>query len=190
MSHSIPPSNYKLEFSREALDERITALGQELTAWSKQVWADSHTDVLVLPILRGALFFAADLVRAIQHSIEFVPIRALTYEANAVLSAGSEVDMSIDQVPARGRVVLLLDDICDSGKTLDSLSRALLARGSREVKSAVAVHRLLHDQLHKPDWVALQYAGPEWLVGYGMDDSGRYRNLPGVYSIRRDAGDE
>lgn len=184
MSDQSIPQHFHLEYSAEAIATRTRALGQEIGSWATQIWQESHTDIVAIPILRGALFFCADLLRAIEHSVEVVPTKTIAYDEVAKSLRSGEVSMSLDDIPVLGRVVLLIDDICDSGKTLSNVSTALLARGAREVRSVVAVHRLLHDQLHKPNWSAFQYSGDEWFVGYGMEDSQRWRNLPGIYTIR------
>jgi hypothetical protein len=68
----------------------------------------------------------------------------------------------------------------------EALEKALLERGAREVRTVVLIRRLLEKPTFVPCWVGFQYPGPEWFVGYGMDDNERWRNLPGVHVIKRD----
>jgi len=95
----------------------------------------------------------------------------------------ASVQVDLAAVPARGRSVLVVDDICDSGRSLAVLSAALKEAGAREVRAAVLVTRKVESQAYSPEWSGFDYSGKEWIVGYGMDDSERWRNLPGVFII-------
>jgi hypoxanthine-guanine phosphoribosyltransferase len=77
-----------------------------------------------------------------------------------------------------------MDDICDSGRTLAVLSEKLQLAGAAEVVSAVLIYRKALSVMHEPRWKGFVYDGPEWFVGYGMEDSGRWRNMTSVYRIR------
>ncbi len=180
------PANFSLVFSPEVIAGRIKALGQEVSSWCEGVWRDSHTDVLVVPVLRGGVFFFADLVRAIASSIEVAPVRACGYEAGLNAVQRPEVAIDFSGIAVKGRVVLVVDDVSDSGRTLEALEGTLLKAGAREVRTAVLIRRLLDTPSFVPCWVGLQYSGSEWLVGYGMDDNERWRNLPGVYAIKKE----
>jgi len=177
------PSNFKLLFSRNQISEQVRRVGAEIGAWGQQVWQQSHTDILAIPVLRGGLFVFSDIVREISCSVEIAPARCWAYEADRDGIQKPRVKVDIERVPARGRSVLLLDDICDSGRTLRELSCALRDLGANEVRSAVIVQRLVPDQVFTPDWVGFSHAGPEWFVGYGMDNSNRWSNLPDIYVI-------
>lgn len=181
------PANFSCVFTEEQIAARVKTLGEEITGWCEGVWRDSHTDVLAVPVLRGGIFFFADLVRQLRASVEVAPIKAESYEAGANAVMRQEVGVYADTLAVKGRAVLLVDDVCDSGRTLEALEKALLAKGAREVRTAVLVRRLLDTPSFVPCWVGFQYQGPEWFVGYGMDDDGRWRNLPGVYIIKRES---
>jgi hypoxanthine phosphoribosyltransferase len=141
---------------------------------------------LAIPVLRGGIFFFADLVRAINASVEIAPVRTEAYEAELNGQPRNEVQIYAEKLAVKGRVVLVVDDVCDSGRTLEELEKALMARGAREVRTVVLVRRLLDHPTFVPCWTGFQYEGPEWFVGYGMDDVERWRNLPGVYIIKRE----
>jgi hypoxanthine phosphoribosyltransferase len=180
------PAHFSLKFSEKEIAQRIKVLGDEIGSWCKGVWQDSHTDVLAIPVLRGGIFFFADLVRAINTSVEIAPVRTESYEVGVNNVQRSEVAVYAEKLAVKGRVVLVVDDVCDSGRTLEELEKALLARGAREVRTVVLVRRLLDRPTFVPCWTGFPYEGPEWFVGYGMDDSERWRNLPAVYIIKRD----
>jgi hypoxanthine phosphoribosyltransferase len=180
------PAHFSLKFSEKDIAKRVEALGEEIGAWCHGVWNDSHTDVLAIPVLRGGIFFFADLVRAINSSVEIAPVRPEAYEADLNGQPRSEVQIYAEKLAVKGRVVLVVDDVCNSGRTLEELEKALIARGAREVRTVVLVRRLLDRPTFVPCWTGFQYVGPEWFVGYGMDDVERWRNLPGVYIIKRE----
>ncbi len=177
---------YKKLYSKKDLARAVSRLGSEITPWCAQVWKESRVDVLAIPVLRGGLFFFADLVRAIDHSVEVLPLRATSYQAGVNGVQRPQVIAQFDTIPAKGRHLLLVDDICDSGRTLKVLSEQLWARGALAVRSAVLVKREVGEVTLAPDWVGFGYKGSEWLVGYGMEDAERWRNLPYVGMIEKE----
>ena len=179
------PANFRLQYSQEQILSRVKELGAEIDEWCKSVWRESRTDVVAIPVLRGGVYFFADLSRHIGSSIEIAPVKTSAYDAGTNAAKEVTVDQFADPVQIKGRVVLVVDDVCDSGRTLEQLESSLLERGAREVRTVVLVRRLLPRPTFVPCWVGLEYSGPEWFVGYGMDDNERYRNLPDVYVIGR-----
>ncbi|MEY4668423.1 MAG: hypothetical protein RL518_1122 [Pseudomonadota bacterium] len=179
------PANFRLQFSREQILNRVKELGAEIDEWCKSVWSESRTDVVAIPVLRGGVYFFADLSRCISSSIEIAPVKTSAYDSGTNSAREVTVEQFADPVQIKGRVVLVVDDVCDSGRTLEQLERSLLERGAREVRTVVLVRRLLPRPTFVPCWVGLEYSGPEWFVGYGMDDNERFRNLPDVYVIGR-----
>ena len=95
------------------------------------------------------------------------------------------MDLHLDEAAIRGRSVLLVDDICDSGVSLRALTQHLKHIGAREVRSAVLIRRAIENSAFTPEWVGFHHKGPEWFVGYGMDDSDRWSNLPDIYVIQK-----
>lgn len=180
------PEHFKLTFSRAAIATRVKELGAEVDSWCKSVWADSRTDVVAIPVLRGGIFFFADLVREISSSIEIAPVRTAAYDSQTNSPKEVSVEVYAESLPIKGRVVIIVDDVCDSGRTLEELEKALLARGAREVRSVVLLRRLLPRPTFVPCWVGFEYRGQEWFVGYGMDDNEHWRNLPDIHVIGRD----
>lgn len=177
------PKSFREQYTRRDIAARVDSLGLEISEWADTVWQQSHTDLLTIPVLRGGIFFFADLVRRINRSVEISPAQTWAYDPNANNVMLDAVRVLVDEVPARGRAVLLVDDICDSGKTLRALSDTLLGAGALEVRSAVLIQRALENQAFDPHWVGFEYNGDEWFVGYGMEDCGRFRNLPDIYTI-------
>jgi hypoxanthine phosphoribosyltransferase len=179
---------YQLVYPREKIAEQIKLVAQEISSWAEKVWQDSHTELLTIPILRGALFFYSDLVRAIPHSMELSAARSWGYQIGKNQVEAEELRMSIEDIPAQGRHVLLVDDICDSGRTLERMKEALLHKGAIQVKTAVLIERQFEKKNFSSDWTAFKYSGAEWFIGYGMDDCEKWRNLPEVYIIKKNPG--
>lgn len=179
------PANFKLLYSEQQIAESVARMGADISVWADEVWRRSHTDIITIPVLRGGIFFFADLVRKINHSVEIAPVRTWAYTNTENGVQRPEVKVSLDDVPAQGRSVLLIDDICDSGRTLAVLKQALLDAGALEVRSAVLIKRVLDQKTFEPDWVGFSYTGHEWFVGYGMEDCERWRNLPSSYIIQQ-----
>jgi hypoxanthine phosphoribosyltransferase len=170
-------------YSRADIDRAAERLGGLITPWAEKCYQQSKQDILTIPILRGGLFFFADLVRHIDMSVEIAPARTWAYEEQVSGVPKKDVKVNIDQVPAAGRSILLVDDICDSGRTLATIKEELMKRGATEVCSAVLIKRVIPNAAAEPTWYGFAYEGAEWLVGYGMDDGDRWRNLPAVYLL-------
>ena len=178
------PHNLKLEYSADSIAAAVKRLGEAITPWAVEVAQTSGKEVLAIPVLRGGVFFFADLVRQVKQSLEIAPARAWAYEPDENNHQKKEVALNLDGVPAQGRSILIVDDVCDSGRTLKALSEAFLTSGAKEVKSAVIIRRMIENQAFVPDWSGFNYRGSEWFVGYGMDDRESLRNLPAVYTLR------
>ncbi len=179
------PDTFKKIYSKDQIADRAAAIGGEITAWAHSVSEDTGQDVLAIPVLRGGIFFFADIVRDIDASVQVVPVQSWAYDENEVIRA--EIKISMEGVSAEGRSVLLVDDICDSGKTLRALVDAFERSGAKEVKTAVLIKRDIEDSVFDPNYVGFHYADDEWFVGYGMDDNDRWKNLPDIYVIERDS---
>ena len=179
------PSHYKMIYSQDAIRAQIGEMSAVVATWCHAV--SEHEDVLVIPVMRGGIYFFADLTRAIDVSIEVAPGRARAYDDGKNASARKELSINLDGVSVSGRNVLLVDDICDSGRTLEKLVAYLHSQGAERVKSAVLIHRKTPDNVFTPDWVGFTYTGLEWFVGYGMDDKGRFSNLPEIFTIPSDS---
>lgn len=177
------PQNYIRQFSQDEIARTTERVASEVVEWLTDNEQELNNQVLVLPIMRGALFFFADLIRLIPFSVEIEPIKAQAYESNANKLSDSPVKMSLEEIDVAGRHVLLVDDICDSGATLRALTDKLMTLGAKEVRSAVLLKREIENPVFAPDYVGISHAGDEWFVGYGMDDTQHWRNLPDIYII-------
>jgi len=160
----------------EQLAQRVCELGQHIS--SDYVDQDLH----LVCVLRGGFVFLADLIRQISVpcSIDFLATSSYgsSTESNGVVRILKDLD-----TPIAGRTVLLVDDIVDTGFTLDYLCRILCERSPDSLRVCV----LLNKEERREVEVEISYVGfsipNEFVVGYGIDYNEVYRNLPyiGIY---------
>ncbi len=142
--------------------------------------------LLVIILLKGALVFAADLLRRVPRVLELECLNVASYHGGT--ESSGTVDFLDRHFPeVKGRHVLLLDDILDTGRTLDAVKRRLLEEGAAGVHTAVLLSK---DKARaaevNADHVGFQI-GDEFVVGYGLDYQGKYRNLPCVGVLKTSA---
>ena len=166
----------------DELKERVRALGQQVTADYE------GRDLMLIGVLKGAVFFLADVMRAIDIPCE-VDFMAVASYGSATDSSGvvrilKDLDTSI-----QGRDVLIVEDIVDSGLTLQYLMRNL---GARNPASLEVCALLTKPDRRKVD-VPIRYVGFEipdrFAIGYGLDHAERYRNLPYVAALQEEGPD-
>jgi hypoxanthine phosphoribosyltransferase len=140
--------------------------------------ADTPEDATlsVLGLLDGAFMFCADLVRRLT-----MPVRLAMVPLPSVRRGGDPGRLALPlDFPVEDAEVLIVEDILDSGRTLAGLREALLARRPRRVRIAVLLDKPAGREVPiSPEYVG--FAVPDrWVVGYGLDADGLYRNLPYV----------
>lgn len=138
--------------------------------------------LLVLVVLSGAFMFAADLVRHIELPVEVEFIRVGSYGEGHV-SSGKVALLQSPRTPLAGRHVLLVEDIVDSGLS----ARFLLAHCAEQGAASVALAALLLRDIPagsapQPDYVGIRIPDG-FVVGYGLDDGGLYRNWPDIRTL-------
>jgi hypoxanthine phosphoribosyltransferase len=139
---------------------------------------------LAVPILAGGFVFAADLLRELDRSglclpVEFLRLRSY---ANARATQG---EMDVLLVPGdslEGRHVLLIDGVLDQGRTLKASRELVFAAGARSATMAVVVDKMRESALLRAEFAAFTHVD-EFIVGYGMDDAGRFRSLPYIATV-------
>jgi hypoxanthine phosphoribosyltransferase len=178
------PAKFEQLHNPAQIQDRVAQLGAEIAPWVSTLQQRTKLDVVCIPVMRGGFFFAADLMRSIPHSLELCPVTTSSYSSASNDTPHLTVQVDIRGVEVQGRGVLIVDDICDSGRTLAVLCEKLQLVGAQEVQTVTLIQRKTDRILHAPKWVGFQYDGPEWFVGYGMEDAGRWRNLTSVYRIK------
>ena len=158
---------------REALQRRIRELGEEIST------DYTGRDLLLVGVLKGAVFFMADLMRnlTIPCEIDFMAISSYgdSTDSSGVVRILKDLDINIE-----GRDVLVVEDIIDSGLTLSYLMRNLEARAPASLEICALLTKPERREIDVP----VRYVGFEipnrFVIGYGLDFAERYRNLPYV----------
>jgi hypoxanthine phosphoribosyltransferase len=158
------------------LQHRIRELGAEIT----RDYADR--DLLMVCVLKGAVFFLSDLMRAVEVPCEVDFMAVASYGSSTDSSGVVRILKDLD-APIEGRDVLIVEDIVDSGLTLQYLLRTLSARGP----ATLEVCALLTKPERRKVALPTRYVGFEipnrFAIGYGLDHAERYRNLPYVAAL-------
>lgn len=161
-------------FTEARIKERVDALAAEIAR-------DLPKDFLLAPILTGAFVFAADLLRALHRLggdplVDFVQLSSY---GGARASTGVVTLLKDFSVDIRGRSLLIVDDVLDTGTSLHFARNMVLSRGAKEARICVLVRKATgHSKDIHPDYIGFEAGGEDFIVGYGMDDGGRGRGLP------------
>lgn len=162
-------------FDADTISARVREIGKQISA----DYPDGN--LIMVGLLKGSFIFLADLVRALEQPCHVDFARISSYGSGTVSSGQLRVIMDI--VPVTGRDVILVDDIVDSGLTLDYYRKRVLEFDPRSLKIAALIDKTGRRDRHVP----LDYYGFQiehgFLVGYGLDWDERFRNLPGIYVL-------
>ncbi|MCO5064691.1 MAG: hypoxanthine phosphoribosyltransferase [Rhizobiaceae bacterium] len=165
-----------------------SAIARRNLELAKEIAGREYEDLLVISVLKGSFIFAGDLIRAMHDAglspeVEFIFISS--YGAGTT-SGEVRVLRDIDN-DVKGRDVLLIDDILESGKTLKYTRELMLSRGAKSCSIAV----LLDKRMRRQTDLEADYVGFEcpdyFVVGYGMDVAHAFRELPFVGVVKGDA---
>ncbi len=184
---SIHPMSAALEHDIERVLITEDELQAMLRSLGDQVTADyTGRDLLLVGVLRGAFMMMADLCRAIRLPVEMDFMAVASYGASTKTSGVVRILKDLDE-DIEGRDVLLVEDIVDSGLTLNYLLKNL--RGRRPASLEVCA-LLKKTGIQRVD-IDVRYCGfeipPEFVVGYGLDFAEKYRNLPYIGTLRPEA---
>jgi len=161
----------KILVTEEQIKARIAELGAQITKDYE------GKKLIVVGILKGAIVFYSDLARHIDMPMTFDFLSVSSYGNSTVSSGEIKFMKDLDQ-PVEGYDILIVEDIVDSGRTLSYLRKNLEARNP----SSVRVCCLLDKKERREVEVEVNYVGfdipDEFVVGYGLDFAGMYRNLP------------
>lgn len=170
--------NLEVLFTQEEIQARIAELGATLTS----EYADK--ELVLVGVLKGSCVFLADLMRAIDLSLKIDFMSVSSYKDGTQTSGDVEILKDLSN-PIRDKHVLIIEDIVDTGLTLTRLVEILGSRGAASIKIATFLDK--PEPRIKKDLV-VDYTGfvipNKFVVGYGLDAAGRYRNLPFIAVVK------
>ncbi len=185
------PEHVDLLHPETEIDAALPRLAAETDRWAEGAEARTGRPLLALCILRGGVFFFSDLLLRMRQSVEPAFCRAHAYAKTRNGMPLERMHVDWQMLQPEGREVMLVDNICDSGRTLMHVDAWLRLHGARRVRSVTMVHRLRRDALAEPSLTAFTYPGPEWLVGYGMRDQfARLMNTRWIGRVRESRAEE
>lgn len=170
--------NLEILYSQEQIRARVEDLGRQITS----DYADK--DLVLVSVLKGSCVFLADLMRSIDLRLTIDFMSVSSYKDGTRSTGDVEILKDLSN-PIRGKDVLVVEDIIDTGLTLSRLLDILGSRGANSIKLA--------SFLDKPEpriktELSIDYTGfvvpNKFVVGYGLDAAGRYRNLPFIAIVK------
>ena len=170
--------NLEILYTEEQIQERIREIGREITNEYR------GRELVLVGVLKGSCVFLADLMRAIDLELTIDFMAVSSYKDGTVSTGDVEILKDLSN-PIRDKEVIVVEDIVDTGLTLSRLLEILGSRGAHSIKLA--------SFLDKPEprvktELKIDYTGfvvpNRFLVGYGLDAAGRYRNLPFIAADR------
>ena len=167
----------RIVYTSEDIAEQVRRMGRQITEHY-----EGEEDLLVLALLKGSFIFIGDLVRRIGRPVHVDFVVAASYGAGTTSSG--DVQLLYDPAaPIEARHVLLIEDIIDSGNTLNRMVEALEQRNPKSLEICALLHKHIAPNLVKDArWIGFD-APREFLVGYGLDHAEDFRHLPFIASL-------
>jgi hypoxanthine phosphoribosyltransferase len=162
----------------DQIARRVRRIGRQVS----ETYSDIDTPLVMVVILKGATVFAADLLRSLSIPAELEFIRASSYPTGTSSNGRLRLAHMVEG-PLVGRHVLLVEDIIDSGVTVNAVRRRIRRLGAASVRLAALLDRPARRQVK----VQIDFTGfvipDRFVIGYGLDYAGLYRELPHIYSL-------
>jgi hypoxanthine phosphoribosyltransferase len=166
----------RIVFDEETIAARVRELGREITA------AYPDGDLLVLGLLKGSFIFLSDLVRRIERPLQVDFLVAASY-GDSTVSSGNVRLLYDPETELAGKHILLVEDIIDTGKTLNRLVTLLRERGPKSLNICALLHKHIAEHLEL-EAAFIGFDAPRlFLVGYGLDHAENFRHLPYIASL-------
>lgn len=171
---------------RERIDARVRELAAQITADHTPADGGEGPEVTIVPLLTGAMIFCADLIRCIPIPMKIGLMTVSSYPGTSIRSQGVNV-LTQQLGHVKGRHIVLIDDILDSGQTIRTVVPVLQEMGAASVRVCVLLRKKDRPEAANTpcDYVGFDIPD-EFVVGYGLDFDDLYRNLPEVVVLKRD----
>ena len=167
----------RIVYNQQQIATRVREIGDEIA----QAYPDG--DLLVLGLLKGSFIFLSDLVREIRRPLQIDFLVAASY-GDSTESSGTVRLVYDPETELGGKHILLVEDIVDTGRTLNRLMDLLQARKPRSLEICALLHKHVADELRYPTRFVGFDAPNEFLVGYGLDHAENFRHLPYIASLQ------
>ncbi len=169
-------TNFKLLYSRQEIAAQVARLGAEISRDYQ------GRELLMVGVLKGSFLFFADLVRTIEVPLVVDFVRLASYGSESQSSGIVEMRKDLE-LPIAGRDVLIVEDIVDSGLTLESLYHLLQMRKPSSLRICTLIDKRSRREVDiEPDYVGIAL-DDGFIVGYGLDFNERHRNLSDIYLV-------
>ncbi|MFV1969627.1 MAG: phosphoribosyltransferase [Acidimicrobiia bacterium] len=166
------PEPFVEVITQDTLMRRVSELGAQITA------DFPNGDLVVVSILKGSLFFYRDLLAHMPLTCEAEFLSLTRFGREGRVSVAMDVSIPLD-----GRDVLIVLEIVDTGLTLATIQRLIDAHGARRVRTATLLDKAPRRIVDVPiDYRGFE-VGDEYLLGYGLDWEGYYRNVPSIWAV-------
>ena len=170
----------KILFDTARIAAQVKILGQQIM----DSYGDAADSITIVPIMTGAMIFAADLIRQLPVRLKINLMTVSSYPGASLRTQGSKIlEQQLGDVA--GRHVLLIDDILDSGGTLKLVIPTLKKLGAASVRTCV----LLRKDRETAREIDCDFVGfdipDEFVIGYGLDYDNHYRNLPEICTLKK-----
>ncbi|MFP4144817.1 MAG: hypoxanthine phosphoribosyltransferase [Phycisphaeraceae bacterium] len=179
----------RILISRDEIQQRLDQLADEIAADLRgEQDGGAPAEITLVPILTGSMIMVSDLMRRLPLRMQIHLVSVTSYPGEATTSRGAAIEEALTSLPdsLESRHVVIVDDILDSGATLELVTSLLRRRRPASLRSCV----LLRKQREQPPSVEADYVAfaipDEFVVGYGLDFDDYYRNLPDIVTLRRD----
>ncbi|TVQ61613.1 MAG: hypoxanthine phosphoribosyltransferase [Phycisphaerales bacterium] len=183
----------RILIDRARIAERVREMGVELARQlegelqAEGASPDEAGHAVMIPVLTGSMIFVADLVREMPMKLSLGLVAVSSYPGKSMQSKGASIASELPPDLA-GKHVVIADDILDTGNTLALVKRLVLEKKPASVRVVVLLRKILpgHTPPIEADLVGFEIPD-EFVVGYGLDYDGLYRNLPEIAVLRPEA---
>jgi hypoxanthine phosphoribosyltransferase len=170
---------------QQKIAARIAELAAQITRDHTPPQVSEDAEITIVPIMTGAMIFAADLIRQLPMPMKIGLLTVSSYPGRSVSSQGSQV-LSQQLGDVSGRHLLLIDDILDSGGTIRLVHSMLKEMNPASLKVCVLLRKPTDGaQITPADYVGFDIPN-EFVVGYGLDYDDYYRNLPDIVTLKKE----
>jgi hypoxanthine phosphoribosyltransferase len=172
----------RILIGRERIAERVTELAAQIR---RDLALLDDAEIVLIPILTGSIIFLADLIRHLPQKVRISVITASSYAGRRTESTGDPILSGLPE-DLHDKHVLIVDDILDSGTTIRRVRTEIERRRPKSLRACVLLRKRLESAMD----VECEYVGfdipNEFVVGYGLDYNGYYRNLPDIGVLKQD----